>query len=75
MDLIPKVKIRELKDVYAMIEARDTDASIANALHRVMITEVPTIAIDLVEIEVNSSILLDKYEDLGLGSWFIPNFP
>ncbi|KAF7842565.1 DNA-directed RNA polymerases II, IV and V subunit 3-like [Senna tora] len=47
----PRIKIRELKDDYLKFELRDTDASMANALRRVMIAEVPTIAIDLVEIE------------------------
>ncbi|GFY90027.1 DNA-directed RNA polymerase family protein [Actinidia rufa] len=56
----PKVKIRELKDDYCKFELRDTDASMANALRRVMIAEVPTISIDLVEIEVNSSVLNDE---------------
>jgi DNA-directed RNA polymerase II subunit RPB3 len=57
----PKVKIREVKDDYMKFELHDTDASIANALRRVMIAEVPTIAIDLVEIEVNSSVLNDEF--------------
>ncbi|XWS68069.1 hypothetical protein CRYUN_Cryun04dG0058600 [Craigia yunnanensis] len=35
----PKVKIRELKDEYAKFELRDIDASMANALRRVMIAE------------------------------------
>ncbi|KAF3622591.1 DNA-directed RNA polymerases II, IV and V subunit 3 [Capsicum annuum] len=63
----PRIKIREVKHDYMKFELRDTDSSIANALRRIMIAEVPTIAIDLVEIEVNSSVLNDEFISHRLG--------
>ena len=59
--------MREMKDDYMKFELRDTDASMANALRRVMLAEVPTVAIDLVEIEVNSTVLNDEFIAHRLG--------
>lgn len=39
----------------------DTDTSVANALRRTMIAEIPTMAIDFVTIEANTSALHDEY--------------
>ncbi|CAB4290559.1 unnamed protein product [Prunus armeniaca] len=35
-----------MRDDYMKFELRDTDASVANALWRMMIAEAPTVAID-----------------------------
>ncbi|KAM3286375.1 hypothetical protein P3S67_025174 [Capsicum chacoense] len=63
----PRSKIHEVKPDFMKFELRDTDSSIANALRRIMIAEVPTIAINLVEIEVNSSVLNDEFISHRLG--------
>lgn len=48
-------------------ELRDTDLSVANALRRVMLSEVPTLAVDLVEIEYNNTVLNDEFITHRLG--------
>ena len=56
----PGLEILEIKDDYVKFVLSDTDISMANSLRRVLIAEVPTICIDMVEIEENSSVLLDE---------------
>ena len=57
----PKVEITMIDDYNCNFILSETDASVANALRKVMISEVPTIAIDLVEMEENSSCLADEF--------------
>lgn len=56
----PHLEILEIRDDFVKFVLAATDISMANSLRRVLIAEVPTIAIDMVEIEENSSVLLDE---------------
>jgi len=58
---VPKVEILELRDDFIKFILSDTDTSVANALRRVMIGELPTLAIDLITIESNTSVLQDEF--------------
>ena len=58
---VPNVKIVDLKKDCAIFELTNTDVSMANSLRRVMIAEVPTLAIDKVEFEENNTALQDEF--------------
>lgn len=55
-----KVQVSEASLENIRFTLSETDLSVANALRRVMLAEVPTMAIDLVEIETNTSVLSDE---------------
>lgn len=63
----PQIEVQELRDDFIKFVLSDTDTSMANALRRVMIAEVPTLAIDLVSIEVNTSVMNDEFLSHRLG--------
>jgi DNA-directed RNA polymerase II subunit RPB3 len=56
----PVIKVTEVKSEVISFEMSNTDISMANSLRRIMIAEVPTLCIDLVTFEDNTTSLLDE---------------
>mmetsp|Transcript_26738 Transcript_26738/g.50468 ORF Transcript_26738/g.50468 Transcript_26738/m.50468 type:complete len:321 (+) Transcript_26738:86-1048(+) len=63
----PKVEVLSLSPHEIKFILSETDTSMANALRRIMIAEVPTLAIDLVEFHENTTVLNDEYIAHRLG--------
>ncbi|SPO03451.1 probable DNA-directed RNA polymerase II chain RPB3 [Cephalotrichum gorgonifer] len=63
----PTVKISAANNMKVDFELTGADLAIANTLRRVIQSEVPMLAIDLVEIEVNTSVLADEFIAHRLG--------
>jgi DNA-directed RNA polymerase II subunit RPB3 len=57
----PEIKILELSQYVMRFELLNTDLSVANSLRRIIISEIPTMAIDLVEVRENTSALHDEF--------------
>eukprot|EP01121_Diplochlamys_sp_Union-15-3_P020782 TRINITY_DN8204_c0_g1_i1.p1 TRINITY_DN8204_c0_g1~~TRINITY_DN8204_c0_g1_i1.p1 ORF type:complete len:384 (-),score=69.21 TRINITY_DN8204_c0_g1_i1:53-1168(-) len=54
------IEIKEMNNEDMVFDLIGVDAPIANAFRRIMIAEIPTMAIDRVDIKVNTSILPDE---------------
>jgi len=63
----PKVEILHMFPHEIKFILSETDTSVANTLRRIMIAEVPTLAIDLVDFYDNSTVLNDEYIAHRLG--------
>ena len=63
----PKIEITELKEDSIQFTLTNVDISIANSLRRVMIGEIPTLAIELVTFEDNTSLMNDEIISQRLG--------
>uniref|UniRef100_A0A6A7GA99 DNA-directed RNA polymerase II subunit RPB3 n=1 Tax=Hirondellea gigas TaxID=1518452 RepID=A0A6A7GA99_9CRUS len=62
-----EIEILELSGESIRFVLSNTDPSVANALRRVMISEVPTMAFDFVDIKINDSVLHDEFLAHRLG--------
>lgn len=66
-NLEPEVYVRQLDEERIKFVLYDIDMNLANSFRRIIQAEVPTLAIDLVEIEQNTSVLADEFLAHRLG--------
>ncbi|CAE7362350.1 polr2c [Symbiodinium necroappetens] len=57
----PKVEVLHATKELVKFTLSDTDVSVANSLRRVILAEVPTMAIEIVNIEENDTVLFDEF--------------
>ncbi|KAI0769600.1 DNA-directed RNA polymerase [Trametes elegans] len=66
-DLEPIVRIRDLQKNSVNFTLQNVDLAFANSFRRVMMADIPTVAIDMVEIETNTTVLPDEFIAHRLG--------
>ncbi|KAI0305410.1 DNA-directed RNA polymerase [Multifurca ochricompacta] len=65
--LEPSVRIRELKKDRVNFVLENVDLGFANSLRRVVMADIPTVAIDMVEFDTNTTVLPDEFIAHRLG--------
>jgi DNA-directed RNA polymerase II subunit RPB3 len=63
----PAIDIHEINTAKLKFTLTSSSAAMANALRRILISEIPTMAIDQVHIHTNTSALHDEYIAHRLG--------
>ena len=63
----PKIKILKIEPDSIEFQLKNADLSFANSLRRIIISEVPTMAIDMVQVTENTSPLFDEFVVHRLG--------
>lgn len=63
----PAVELRSVDNTTCEFVLKGTDVSVANSVRRAMVAWVPTIAIDLVDFEINDTVLNDEFIAHRLG--------
>lgn len=63
----PQIEILELDKDQIKFILHNADLSVANALRRIILAEVPTMAIEFVNIKINTSVMNDEYIAQRLG--------
>ncbi|KAH7909326.1 DNA-directed RNA polymerase II, subunit 3 [Hygrophoropsis aurantiaca] len=66
-DSEPIVRIRDLKKDRVNFVLENVDLAFANSIRRVVQADIPTVAIDMVEIEANTTVLPDEFLAHRLG--------
>ncbi|KIL00707.1 hypothetical protein PAXRUDRAFT_821395 [Paxillus rubicundulus Ve08.2h10] len=66
-DTEPIVRIRDLKKDRVNFVLENVDLAFANSIRRVVVADIPTVAIDMVEIHTNTTVLPDEFIAHRLG--------